>query len=382
MAALLDAVQAISTLDQQLYRHPLVPAWARVERDLAVAAAAATAGPGSADVELIFRARLGLIALPRGYVALGDLDSRARAWEAVRQRKGVADRRALVGALATRRGTRDLVGLADAIAAMLADVSTASWQLTRAGQGYRTVTVASGSAVDSDDVALAVPYALRRLGLTRSLLPALSGGIRALQVGDAFVTHDDGPHAAALAPLTVWATPLGQQARAGSARLHRLERYVADVERQLILVRRLHALRRLVGVGLTSWGLWAAQLARLTDVELSSAWRTLAHAAELGIVEAVPPSSSGADGLPGTGLPGTGRSRGDAMLYAIPPWLRLAGLSAAPRGRPAGPVSARNLAGWPAVGEHNGFAATAAAMDEAAAIAHLDALLARRSNSV
>jgi hypothetical protein len=359
-AALLDAVHAIAALDQQLYHHPLAPAWARAEREIAVAAAAATAGPGSADIELILRARLGLIALSRGHVAISDLDARAREWAAVRQRKGSADRRALVATLAAARGTRDLVHLADAVATVLATVATASWQLTPAGQGTRTLTVTTGSAVDSGDVALAVPYALRRLGLTRSLLPTLNGNVRTLsvplRVGDREEarSEDDNP----LASLTRWAATLAAQARAGSARLGRLERYVADVERQLIMVRRPQALRRLAGVGLSVWGLWAAQLARLTGVDVSSAWRTLGQAAELGIVEPVPGDAAGA------------RSRGDATVYAIPPWLHLAGLMPVRRGRPA----AASLG----AARQASLTATAAAMDEAAAaIAELDALLAR-----
>ena len=54
--ALLDAVQAITALDGQLYRHPLAPAWARVERELAVAAAQARRTP-AAPTPSLFSAR-------------------------------------------------------------------------------------------------------------------------------------------------------------------------------------------------------------------------------------------------------------------------------------------------------------------------------------
>ena len=357
-AALVEAVQAISALDQRLQGHPLGRAWARAERELAVAAAAGEANPGSADIALILAARWGVNPLPAGHVALSDLEARARAWEMVRQRKGAAALRRLVRTLVPARGTRDLVGLADATTAVLATLATSSWAVTQGGQGPRTLTIAPGSAVDRGDVALAVPYALRRLGLTRTLLPSLSGRVRTLRVGVAAQSTDaDGAAEPPLDALTRWATTLAQQARAGTARLHRLERYVRHVEEQLILVRRPQALRRLVGVGLSSWGLWAAQLARVTDVELSSAWRTLGQAAELGLVAAVRRD-----------VGGTARSRGDATVYAIPPWLHLAGLIAAPRGRPAAAMP----------GGQGSFAATAAAMEEAAAaIAAVDALLAR-----
>ena len=66
--------------------------------------------------------------------------------------------------------------------------------------------------------------------------------------------------------------------------------------------------------------MWAAKLARDTKVDISSAWRTLEQAAELGLVVAVP---------------GQKRSRGDGTLYAAPPWLRMAGLISVRRGRPA-----------------------------------------------
>ena len=66
--------------------------------------------------------------------------------------------------------------------------------------------------------------------------------------------------------------------------------------------------------------MWAAKLARETKVDISSAWRTLEQAADLGLVVVVP---------------GQKRSRGDGTLYAAPPLLRMAGLMSVRRGRPA-----------------------------------------------
>ena len=85
-------------------------------------------------------------------------------------------------------------------------------------------------------------------------------------------------------------------------------------------MRRLAALRRLVAVALGNWSVWAAKLARETKVDISSAWRSLEQAADLGLVVEVP---------------GQKRSRGDGTLYAAPPWLRMAGLISVCRGRPA-----------------------------------------------
>ena len=110
------------------------------------------------------------------------------------------------------------------------------------------------------------------------------------------------------------------QAGQGAARLRELAVYAGRVERQLADVRRPVALRRLVAVALGNWSVWAAKLARETKVDISSAWRTLEQAADLGLVVEVP---------------GQKRSRGDGTLYAAPPWLRMAGLMSVRRGRPA-----------------------------------------------
>jgi hypothetical protein len=83
-------------------------------------------------------------------------------------------------------------------------------------------------------------------------------------------------------------------------------------------------------------------------VNIASAGRTPELAVELGLV--VP-------------VPGQKRSRGDGILYIAPPWLRMAGLMAVGRGRPA---STLRSAEGPAAGD-----GLVAAMTE------VDALLAR-----
>ena len=341
--AIAGALRAICVLDRAVDGHPLQRAWARAEQEFALATAARETGR-EADPAAILSARLGAIRLPRGHIQLGDLDATARRWAAVAQRKGPEELRRLVRTLAPDRGAPDLAGLAERTLAALGTCTVSSWSLsTDPATGRPTIETASvaAGAIDAGDVALALPFALRRIGLTRSLLPAVTGRNRAL-------ASEGDP----LANLARWARTLAMQADEGGARLRLLERYVGLVERRLAQVRRPAALRRLVEVGLESWAIWAAGLARRTGVEVSSAWRTLEQAAEMGLVVAVP---------------GQRRSRGDGTLYAAPPWLRLAGLIAAPRGRP--PASAPRRVAVPDSGD---------AMAEAdAAVLATDELLAR-----
>lgn len=311
-AALAQAVAAISRLDAESSHHPLRNPWLRVEREVALACAARETG-FEADAQSIIAARLGAVTLPRGHVQLGDLDDRARRWAPIAQRKGPAELRALVAKLAPVRGDRDLVGLAERAARALGDCSQSSWEfdddpLTGAPI-LRNVPAAAG-AVDAGDLALALPFVLRRIGMTTTVLPGLVGRPRV------FAREEVAP----LKALTAWASALERQAGEGAARLRELQIYAGQVERQLAEVRRPAALRRMVAVALGTWSLWAAKLARETKVDISSAWRTLEQAADLGLV--VP-------------VPGQKRSRGDGTLYAAPPWLRMAGLMSVRRGRPA-----------------------------------------------
>jgi hypothetical protein len=97
--------------------------------------------------------------------------------------------------------------------------------------------------------------------------------------------------------------------------------YAALVERQLADVRRPAALRRLVAlVALGNWSVWAAKLARDTRVDISSAWRTLEQAADLGVGG----RSAGAEAV----------ARRRHALCRCRPLLRMAGLMSVRRGRP------------------------------------------------
>jgi hypothetical protein len=311
-AALVQAVGAISRLDAETSNHPLLGPWLRVEREVALAAALRETG-FEADAQSIIAARLGALTLPRGHVQLGDLDDRARRWVPIAQRKGPAELRALVAKLAPVRGTRDLVGLGERVARALWDCSQSSWEFEDdplTGMPMLRNVPAGPGAVDAGDLTLALPFALRRIGVTTTLLPGLVGRPRV------FAREDVTP----LVALAAWAETLERQAGEGASRLRELHLYALQVERQLADVRRPAALRRLVAVALGSWSVWAAKLARETKVDISSAWRTLDRAADLGLVVEVP---------------GQKRSRGDGTLYAAPPLLRIAGLMSVRRGRPA-----------------------------------------------
>ena len=311
-AALAQAVAAISRLDAGISHHPLRNPWLRIEREFALAAAAREAG-FEADAQSIIAARLGAMTLPRGHVQLGDLDDRARRWAPIAQRKGLAELRALVAKLAPVRGDRDLVGLAERTAKALRDCSQSSWEFDDdplTGMPLLRNVPAGPGAVDAGDLALALPFALRRAGVTTTLLSGLVGRPRV------FAREEVTP----LAALTSWAATLERQAGEGAARLRELQVYAGQVERQLADVRRPAALQRLVAVALGSWSVWAAKLARDTKVDISSAWRSLEQAADLGLVVEVP---------------GQKRSRGDGTLYAVPTLLRIAGLIAVRPGRPS-----------------------------------------------
>jgi hypothetical protein len=311
-AALAKAVGGISRLDAESALNPLRSAWVRVEREVALAAAAREAG-FEADAQSIIAARLGALTLPRGHVQLGDLDDRARRWAPIAQRKGPAELRALVAKLAPVRGDRDLVGLAERVAQTLGNCSQSSWEFDQdplTGVPVLRNVPAETGAVDAGDLALALPFALRRIGVTTTLLPGLVGRSRV------FAREEVTP----LSSLIAWAAVLERQAGEGASRLRELQIYAGQVERQLADVRRPAALRRVVAVAIGSWSVWAARLSRDTKVDISSAWRTLEQAAGLGLVVEVP---------------GQKRSRGDGTLYAAPPWLRMAGLISVRRGRPA-----------------------------------------------
>lgn len=316
--ALSDALIALVSLDNQAQGHRMRGPWLRLEREIGVVQALRETG-AVADPTAIFRARMGLGALERGHVQLAELDSRLQRWAQVNQRKGSGELRALVAGLVPDRNRPDLAALADRIAIALQRCTSPAWTFSPRTGGQVEVAVShavDGASVDSADLALAIPFALRRAGLVRTLMPSLSGRVRR------FAREQIAP----LAQMQGWAETLGEQASESAARLRLLERHAQAVDLALAGVRRPAPLRRLTEQAAARWCVWAAQLARDNDIEVSTAWRTLQQAAELRLIVEVPAER---------------RSRGDGTLYAIPPVLQIAGLIAAPRGRPPRTVASQ-----------------------------------------
>jgi hypothetical protein len=337
--AIMRVGQALTRLDVEVAQSPARLPWQRIQIQAGLAAAAMEAG-GSASLEHILTARIGAQSLPRHHVAMSDLNARAQIWRLVAQRKGAAHLRKLVTRLVPDRGNADLCALVGHVADALGDCAGPSWHWD-----WDTKIVLDPGPLDQPDVgdlAMALPYALRRAGLVTQLMPGLTSRPRLL-------VRQGHP----LEVMGLWLTALEKQVAEGATRLHQLERHLADVEAKLSDVRRPAALRRLVAVSLTSWGVWAAQLARATGVEVSSAWRTLEQGAEMGLVV---PVSTGR------------RSRGDAQLYAAPPWMRMAGLITGQRGRPAARSKGQDA---------RGGSLTSAIADLNDAIESTDRLLAR-----
>ena len=302
----MTAMSALVALDTKVAGHPLQRVWAHGERQYALAAAARETGQ-DIDAEGIFRARLGVSSGPAG-INLNDLDRRLRRWVQIAQRRGLAELRHLVDDLTPTDRRPDLIGLAARLEAAVPRCARSTFGIERPSSGVPTVTIARAAtdAVDVGDLMHAVPYALRRMTVVRSHLPGLSGRVRVLAT--------DRPDR-----LEAWAGSLTEQAARGQTHLALLERFAIEIARALGASRRTASVRRLVGVALGSWGVWATRLAQQMNVDVSTAWRALGQAEELGLVRVVP---------------GQRRSRGDGTIHAAAPWLRHAGLIASPRGRP------------------------------------------------
>lgn len=342
--AIVSTVQRLNTLDCSVSSSLARTSWLRLEWQVALAAATREAG-GEATLESILCAHMGARSPRHGEAALAALQGRASAWREVAQRKGSPALRRLVGSLAQERGGRDLVALADNVAAAFALCSRPDWSLDYDAKGRGTIRVTPSDPEQPDigDLVMALPYALRRAGFTRQLLPSLTGRPRLL-----------GREGEALDLFITWLSTICRQAEEAQARLHLLERHLALVKRRLADVRRPAALQRAVAVSLARWSIWAAQLARITGTDISTAFRCLEQAADLGLVVLVPVER---------------RSRGNAALYAAPPWLTLAGLISAPRGRPVLVSSAE-------ISSSGGLADAMAEVD--ALLAGMDEILGRR----
>lgn len=343
-ARLMRLVQALAALDAKAKASSVRTAWLRVEEQAALATAARTAGHDAA-LDIILSALMGVAPLPVGHVSLAMLRERGAAWRAVAQRKGSPVLRGLVTAMMPVRRTGDWLALATGVDSRIRESVSPHWTWQAGvGQGsLRGGDELERVRYDAGDVALATPFALRRAGLTSSLLPSVTG--RPL-----LLVQERDP----LDLLQAWLGALHADTEAARLRLDTLELHYRKAEATLWQVRRPGLLRRLVALSFKRWSLWAARVADLLEVDVSTAWRALGQAADMGLVVPVPTLQ---------------RSRGNAQLFTAPPWLTLARIMPRPRGRPPS-----------ASLEHPGLVGPLASESLlTAAMADIDQLLLRRS---
>lgn len=318
--ALDRATRAIVRLDAAVERHPWAAVWRRHEAVVGLAQALREAGEGAALGDAVRVLVTGGTADDAAWRSA--FEARMAKWNDLRDRTA-SQLSGLVHGLAPTdlRRQGGLVDLAEASVAALARCAAPHVDLDvdRAAETV-VVRVSGPDAPDAGDVALATPLALRRLGVCRTSLPALTGRPRVLAI--------DAP---AVERARRWAESLEQQAGEGLARLQHLERYAARVTDTLASVRRPQALRRAVDLTLWHGRLWAAELARLTGVDIANAWRCLGKAEELGLLVAIP----------------TPRGRGGGRLLTVPPLARVAGtlpgFVATPKRRAAAPSASADL---------------------------------------
>lgn len=319
--ALDRATRAIVRLDTLVERHPLAALWRRHEAAVGMVQALREAGEGAALDEAVRVLVTGGTAHDAAW--RGAFEARVARWNELRDRAAGHALRRIVHDLAPAevRGEGGLADLAEGSVAALARCSAPHVDLDvdRAAETAVVRTSALG-APDAGDVALATPLALRRLGVCRTPLPAVTGRPRVLAI--------DAP---AVERLRRWGEGLEQHAEAGLARLQHLERYAARVADTLTQVRRPQALQRAVELTLWHGRIWAAELARLTGVDIANAWRCLGQAEELGLLVAIP----------------TPRGRGGGRLLTAPPLARAAGtlpgVVATPRRRATPPSASADL---------------------------------------
>jgi hypothetical protein len=297
--ALDRATRAVVRLDTAVERHPLAALWRRHEAVVGVAQALREAGEGAALADAVRVLVTGGTAHDAAW--RGAFDARTARWNDFCDRAAGRELRGIVRSLAPAelRSRGGLVDLADASVAALARCAAPHVDLD-VDRAAETAVVRSSApdAPDAGDVALATPLALRRLGVCRTRLPAVTGRPRLLAI--------DAP---AVERLRRWTESLEQHAGAGLARLQDLERYTARATDALAQVRRPQALQRAVELTLWHGRIWAAELARLTGVDIANAWRCLGQAEELGLLVAIP----------------TPRGRGGGRLLTAPPLARAAG---------------------------------------------------------
>lgn len=290
--ALDRATRAVVRLDAAIEHHRLAAVWRRHEAAVGLAQALREAGEGMALDDAVRVLVTGGTAHDAAW--RGAFEARMARWGDLGDRAAGRELRGIVRGLAPadRQGRGGLVDLAEASIAALARCAAPHVDLDvdRAAE-TAVVRTSAADAPDAGDVALATPLALRRLGVCRTPLPAVTGRPRVLAID-----------AAAIERASRWAESLEQQAGEGLERLRNLERYMARVTDALSHVRRPQALQRAVELTLWHGRLWAAELARLAGIDIANAWRCLAQAEDFGLLVAIP----------------TPRGRGGGRMFTVP----------------------------------------------------------------
>lgn len=315
-----EATIVVARLDSAVFGHPYAALWRAYNEVYAIAELARQINE-PADPARIFSAMTGT-ETPVLEPAIGRQTHAARSrWRAMEWRKGHDEQKAVVDRLCTFE-TEDGPALLQLIARL-----------------HRL----EHQRLDRCDLAMAVPYALRRLKLTQAHLPSLMGSVRPLASQD-------------FAPAEMverFCQRLASQAQQGLRLLEDIGRAVAESQRKVAgaKTQRKDALRRLAWEALWPRPLSPAGLARRWGQQVSTTSRLLKAGEEIGLVHPIVDRS--------------GMKRPIYQRYAGPLLIQLAGLETAPRGRPP-------LAPHPATLE-SGF-------DEAAfndALAAVDRLLER-----
>lgn len=293
-----QAVLAISRLDQAVFRHPYATLWRAYSEVYALAELGLQIGE-PCDEKRIFSA----IARAETTVlepALGHQTQAVRnRWRAMEWRKGHEALKETVEALCAVNPAQGpaLLLLADRLHQL------------------------ESQRLDRGDLAMAVPHALRRLKLTRSVLPGLMGSVRAV------ASREYGP----TAMFERFCLRLAEQAEQGLRLLEDISRAAAESQRKVegAKTQRKGALRRLAWEALWPRPLSPAGLARRWHQQVSTTSRLLKSGEEIGIVQTVADRSA--------------MKRPIYQRYAGPLLMQLAGLEPVPRGRPALPPHPASL---------------------------------------
>lgn len=289
LAANEQAVASVSRLDQAVSGHPYASLWRAFSEIFALADLGQQIDEPS-DANRIFSAILGAeTSVLEPPVGRQTLAARSR-WRAMEWRKGHH---------ALKTTVESLCAPAQEKQPALLHLISRLYQLERMRH-------------DRCDLVMAVPYALRRLKLTQTVLPSLSGSVRALASREY----------AATAMIERFCQRLAGQAEAGLRLLDDISRAVAESQRKVesAKTQRKDALRRLAWEALWPRPLSPAGLARRWGQQVSTTSRLLKAGEEIGIVQPIVDRSA--------------MKRPIYQRFAGPLVIQLAGLEAAPRGRP------------------------------------------------